>query len=68
MTRKRLYLETMEDVLRGSNKVIVEQNNGQGVVPYLPLPELRQRSQGNMQNNNNNAGAQNSGQVQGGNN
>lgn len=70
VTRKRLYLETMEDVLRGSNKVIVEQNNGQGVVPYLPLPELRQRSQGNMQNNNNNnTGTQNlGGQGQGGNN
>ncbi|WP_274424574.1 FtsH protease activity modulator HflK [Chelativorans sp. YIM 93263] len=75
VTRKRLYLETMEDVLRGANKVIVEQNNGQGVVPYLPLPELRQRSQGNMQNNNNNnnnnnnsnPGVQNPGQVQGGN-
>lgn len=45
VTRRRLYLETMEQVLRGSNKVIVEQGNGQGVVPYLPLPELRQRSQ-----------------------
>ncbi len=46
VTRKRLFLETMENVLRGSNKVIVEQNGGgPGVVPYLPLPELRQQSQ-----------------------
>jgi membrane protease subunit HflK len=43
VTRKRLYLETMEKVLQGANKVIVEQNGGTGVVPYLPLPELRQR-------------------------
>lgn len=41
VTRKRLFLETMEGVLKGSNKVIVEQGNGQGVIPYLPLPELR---------------------------
>ncbi|RVC24343.1 FtsH protease activity modulator HflK, partial [Mesorhizobium sp. M7A.F.Ca.CA.004.04.2.1] len=40
VTRKRLYLETMEKVLKDSSKVIVEQGNGQGVVPYLPLPAL----------------------------
>ncbi|MCO5069816.1 MAG: FtsH protease activity modulator HflK [Rhizobiaceae bacterium] len=45
VTRQRLYLETMERVLRDSNKVIVEQGNGQGVVPYLPLPELQKRTQ-----------------------
>ena len=43
VTRKRLFLETMEQVLRGSNKVIIERGNGQGVVPYLPLPELEKR-------------------------
>ena len=41
VTRKRLFLETMEKVLKDSNKVIVEQGSGQGVVPYLPLPELQ---------------------------
>ncbi|MGX5827499.1 FtsH protease activity modulator HflK [Mesorhizobium sp. 43Arga] len=41
VTRKRLYLETMERVLKDSSKVIVEQGNGQGVVPYLPLPALQ---------------------------
>lgn len=44
VTRKRLYLETMEKVLQGTNKVIIEQGNGQGVVPYLPLPELQKRA------------------------
>jgi membrane protease subunit HflK len=44
VTRKRLYLETMEQVLRGANKVIVEQGSGSGVVPYLPLPELQRRT------------------------
>lgn len=45
VTRKRLFIETMEGVLRGSNKVIVEPGSGgQGVVPYLPLPELQKRA------------------------
>ncbi len=45
VTRKRLYLETMEQVLGGSDKVIVESGQGgTGVVPYLPLPELRSKS------------------------
>ena len=42
VTRRRLYLETVEQVLRGSNKVIVEPGtSGSGVVPYLPLPSLQ---------------------------
>jgi modulator of FtsH protease HflK len=41
VTRKRLFLETMEQVLGGSEKVIIENGAGTGVVPYLPLPELR---------------------------
>ncbi len=44
VTRKRLYLETMEKVLHGSGKVLVEQGNSQGVVPYLLLPELQKRA------------------------
>ncbi len=47
VTRKRLFLETMESVFKGSNKVIIEQSGGQGVVPYLPLPELQQRRTAN---------------------
>jgi membrane protease subunit HflK len=42
VTRKRLFLETMEEVMKGSEKVLVETGaGGQGVIPYLPLPELR---------------------------
>lgn len=52
VTRKRLFLETMEGVYKNSEKVIVEQGNGQGVVPYLPLTEL------NRQRNTNAGGAQ----------
>lgn len=41
VTRKRLYLETLEKVLGDVNKVIIdEKGGGQGVVPYLPLNEL----------------------------
>jgi membrane protease subunit HflK len=44
VTRKRLFLETLENVLAKSNKVIIERGGGQGVVPYLPLPEVQKRS------------------------
>ena len=44
VTRKRLFLETMERVLADSNKIILDEDgNGQGVVPYLPLPEVQNR-------------------------
>lgn len=43
VTRKRLYLETMEEVLGRVDKIILDDSagGGQGVVPYLPLNELR---------------------------
>ena len=48
VTRKRLYLETMEQVLGGSQKVIVEPGaSGSGVVPYLPLPALQAKPPAN---------------------
>jgi len=44
VTRRRMYLETMEKVLGGMNKVILDGVSGgeagQGVVPFLPLNEL----------------------------
>jgi modulator of FtsH protease HflK len=44
VTRRRLYMETMEKVLGGMNKVILDGVSGgeagQGVVPFLPLNEL----------------------------
>lgn len=44
VTERRLYLETMEEVLKNTPKIIIEPNGkgGQGVVPYLPLPEIKQ--------------------------
>jgi len=46
VTTQRLYLETMEQILSGTSKVLLDQGaGGQGVVPYLPLPEVQRRSQ-----------------------
>jgi len=45
VTTQRLYLETMEQVFKGVNKVLVDPGEkGQGVSPYLPLPQLRTRA------------------------
>jgi membrane protease subunit HflK len=45
VTTRRLYLETMQEVLSKSDKIIMEQNGaGNGVVPYLPLPEVQKRA------------------------
>ena len=42
ITTERIYLDTMEEVLRNVNKVLVDKNtSGTGVLPYLPLPEFR---------------------------
>ena len=43
VTQERMYLETMEKVLADIDKVIIDKNTGSGVVPYLPLPELRKK-------------------------
>jgi modulator of FtsH protease HflK len=47
VTRQRLYLETMERVLGGTEKYIIDSGasggGGGGVVPYLPLNELQRR-------------------------
>ncbi len=42
VTRRRMYLETMERILGNTDKVILE-GNGSGVLPYLPLPEIRKQ-------------------------
>jgi membrane protease subunit HflK len=41
VTRKRMYLETMESILSSVDKVIIDDSAAKtGVVPYLPLPQL----------------------------
>jgi membrane protease subunit HflK len=45
--RERIFLETMERVLGGMDKIIIDQSGqGSGVVPYLPLTEMQRRPQG----------------------
>ena len=39
VTTQRIYLETLDDVLKNANKVILEEG-GKGVMPYLPLDRL----------------------------
>ncbi|MFL5215865.1 MAG: FtsH protease activity modulator HflK [Microvirga sp.] len=42
--RERIFLETMERVLGGMDKIIIDQSGqGSGVVPYLPLTEMQRR-------------------------
>jgi modulator of FtsH protease HflK len=40
VTRERMYLETMERLFNGTDKIIMDQGAQNGVVPYLPLNEL----------------------------
>ena len=44
VTRRRIYLETLREVLEGKNKIILDDAGGQGVVPYLPLNEIKKGS------------------------
>jgi membrane protease subunit HflK len=46
VTRKRLYLETMERVLGGADKIIIDSKSGRGVVPFLPLDQLQKGKEG----------------------
>jgi membrane protease subunit HflK len=46
VTRKRMYLETMERVLGGADKIILDSKSGQSVVPYLSLDQLQKRKEG----------------------
>ncbi|EKE08949.1 MAG: putative integral membrane proteinase [uncultured bacterium] len=43
ITRNRLYLDTMQHILEPAQKLIVDGEKNQGVLPYLPLPELKQK-------------------------
>jgi len=40
VTKERMYIETMENVLSNAQKIILDEQGGSGVVPYLPLNEL----------------------------
>src|SRR5262249_38505872 len=46
ITRKRMYLETMERILGGTDKIILDSKGGQCVAPYLSLDQLHKPSSG----------------------
>ena len=60
VTQRRLYLETVERTLGQLDKILIDENTGagsnggQGVVPYLPLNELRRGGSSNTSNGNQN--------------
>lgn len=47
VTKKRMYLETMEEILGGMDKIIIDGKAGSGVVPYLPLEQLVKKGKAN---------------------
>jgi modulator of FtsH protease HflK len=45
VTARRLYIETMESILKGANKLVLDKAAaGAGVLPYLPLPGLHPKN------------------------
>ena len=48
VTVQRIYLEAMETILKGMNKIVIDGQGGgsQGVLPYLPLSELKKSTGG----------------------
>jgi len=45
VTRQRIFIDTMQEVLSNTDKIIIdEKNGGSGVVPYLPLSELQKQT------------------------
>ena len=50
VTTTRIYLDTLETIFSNVNKVIIDSEVGKaggGVVPYLPLPEIKKKQQNN---------------------
>lgn len=46
VTRQRMYIETIEQIMRQSNKVILDAKGGAGNMIYLPLDRLGSRAAG----------------------
>lgn len=43
ITTERIYIETLEEVMKNANKIIIGGDAAGQVVPYLPLPEVAKR-------------------------
>ncbi|PPR30542.1 MAG: Modulator of FtsH protease HflK [Alphaproteobacteria bacterium MarineAlpha6_Bin6] len=54
VTKNRIYLETLEEILQNANKVIIDTKQGSGVLPYLPLPEIKKKEKSKNSNEVNN--------------
>jgi membrane protease subunit HflK len=48
VTRERLYIETLESVLKSSRKVVIDSKSGSGNMLYLPLDKLMDRRDGDI--------------------
>jgi modulator of FtsH protease HflK len=48
VTRERLYIETVESVLKTSRKVLIDSKSGNGNMLYLPLDKLMDRRESDM--------------------
>ena len=44
VTKQRIFYETMESVFGDMDKIIIDNDSGQGVLPYLPLPEISKKA------------------------
>ncbi len=48
VTRQRMYLETLEEVYKPAEKIILDKGAGNGVIPYLPLDKLNAAKRGDQ--------------------
>jgi membrane protease subunit HflK len=44
VTKKRMYLETIEDIMQGMNKIIIDKNAASNVLPLLPMADMFKKS------------------------
>ncbi len=44
VTKTRLYINAMQTVLESTQKIMIDERSAQGVLPYLPLPELKKNT------------------------
>ncbi len=49
VTRRRIFIDTMQQVFSDTDKIIIDEKSGQGVVPYLPLNELQRSAPSSTQ-------------------
>ena len=49
VTRERIYIETMQEILSNAATTIIDSENSQGVVPYLPLDQVKRSNQSSGQ-------------------